>query len=72
MSISDLDLCAREVGDGYPVIVLHGGPDFDHTYLLPEPADMVHGAVRALFNGDRSATRIQSQGRTRPNCTSSP
>jgi len=29
-------LYARTVGHGSPVIVLHGGPDFDHGYLLPE------------------------------------
>src|SRR3712207_1771918 len=26
----------REVGAGRPVVVLHGGPDFDHRYLRPE------------------------------------
>jgi proline iminopeptidase len=26
----------RAVGDGHPIIVLHGGPDFDHSYLVPE------------------------------------
>jgi hypothetical protein len=30
------ELYAREVGQGKPIIVLHGGPDFDHMYLLPE------------------------------------
>jgi hypothetical protein len=28
-------LYARVIGRGQPVIVLHGGPDFDHSYLLP-------------------------------------
>jgi hypothetical protein len=28
-------LFALAVGDGQPIIVLHGGPDFDHTCLLP-------------------------------------
>src|SRR5881398_1369639 len=26
----------REIGQGLPIIILHGGPDFDHLYLLPE------------------------------------
>jgi proline iminopeptidase len=26
----------REVGDGPPLVLLHGGPDFNHNYLLPE------------------------------------
>ena len=29
-------LYCREVGSGVPMIVLHGGPDFDISYLLPE------------------------------------
>jgi proline iminopeptidase len=29
-------LYCREVGQGTPMIVLHGGPDFDISYLLPE------------------------------------
>jgi proline iminopeptidase len=29
-------LYCREVGRGKPIIVLHGGPDFDISYLLPE------------------------------------
>ena len=29
-------LYCREAGLGMPMIVLHGGPDFDISYLLPE------------------------------------
>jgi proline iminopeptidase len=29
-------LFLRETGSGTPVVVLHGGPDFDHSYLVPE------------------------------------
>ena len=29
-------LYARDVGEGSPAIVLHGGPDFDTAYLLPD------------------------------------
>ena len=29
-------LFCRELGDGHPIVVLHGGPDFDHCYFLPE------------------------------------
>jgi proline iminopeptidase len=31
-----LRLYVRDVGNGLPIVVLHGGPDFDHEYLLPE------------------------------------
>lgn len=29
-------LYVRDVGRGQPVVVVHGGPDFDHEYLLPD------------------------------------
>jgi proline iminopeptidase len=29
-------LYVREIGHGVPIIVVHGGPDFDHEYLLPD------------------------------------
>jgi proline iminopeptidase len=29
-------LYVRSIGEGVPIIVVHGGPDFDHEYLLPE------------------------------------
>jgi hypothetical protein len=34
--VGGAELYAREIGKGTSVIVLHGGPDFDHSYLLPE------------------------------------
>lgn len=34
--IANAEFYIREVGSGQPIITLHGGPDFDHTYLLPE------------------------------------
>lgn len=29
-------LQARAIGEGQPLVVLHGGPDFDYGYLLPD------------------------------------
>jgi proline iminopeptidase len=34
--VGGAELYAREIGKGTSVIVLHGGPEFDHSYLLPE------------------------------------
>src|SRR5690348_14828912 len=36
VSVGAVSLYVRDVGRGEPVLVLHGGPDFDHRYLLPE------------------------------------
>ena len=36
VSVGRTSLYVRTVGQGRDVIVLHGGPDFDHGYLLPD------------------------------------
>ena len=49
-------LYAREIGRGRPMIVLHGGPDFDHSYLLPE-LDRLADAFRLLYYDQRGRGR---------------
>jgi pimeloyl-ACP methyl ester carboxylesterase len=34
ISVENAELYYREIGQGQPIIILHGGPDFDHNYLL--------------------------------------
>jgi proline iminopeptidase len=34
--VAHTSLYARDAGNGTPIIVLHGGPDFDTSYLLPD------------------------------------
>jgi hypothetical protein len=36
LSDDKAELFIREIGQGQPIIVIAGGPDFDHTYLLPD------------------------------------
>lgn len=42
----------RAMGQGPPIIVLHGGPEFDHTYLLPE-LDRLADAFRLIYYDQR-------------------
>lgn len=56
-------LFCREVGAGHPVVVLHGGPDFDHTYLLPE-LDRLAESFRLVYYDQRG--RGRSAGGVRP------
>lgn len=56
-------LYCRAVGEGPPIVVLHGGPDFDHTYLLPE-LDRLADAVRLVYYDQRG--RGRSAGNVRP------
>jgi proline iminopeptidase len=49
-------LYVRVVGQGPPVLVLHGGPDFDHSYLLPE-LDRLGDAFRVVYYDQRGRGR---------------
>ena len=49
-------LFVRDIGGGLPIIVLHGGPDFDHAYLLPE-LDRLAGQFRLTFYDQRGRGR---------------
>lgn len=50
--MENADLYIREVGHGPPIIVIHGGPDFDHTYLLPE-MDALADSFRLIYYDQR-------------------
>lgn len=49
-------LFVRDVGEGVPIIVVHGGPDFDHTYLLPE-LDVLTDLFRLVYYDQRGRGR---------------
>lgn len=61
--IGRASLYAREIGQGQPIIVLHGGPDFDHGYLLPD-LDRLADAYRLIYYDQRgrgkSADQVQA------------
>lgn len=46
----------RDLGEGHPIIVLHGGPDFDHNYLVPE-MDRLAGSFRVIYYDQRGRGR---------------
>jgi proline iminopeptidase len=49
-------LYSREIGRGQPIIVLHGGPDFDHSYLLPD-LDRLADVFRLIYYDQRGRGR---------------
>ena len=49
-------LYARDIGRGQPLLVLHGGPDFDHRYLLPD-LDRLADAFRLIYYDPRGRGR---------------
>ena len=49
-------LYCREIGRGTPMIVLHGGPDFDISYLLPE-LDLLSDRFHLIYYDQRGRGR---------------
>jgi proline iminopeptidase len=65
--VGSASLYGRAIGQGKPVIVLHGGPDFDHGYLLPD-LDRLKDGFRLVYYDQRgrgrSAENVQPEGVT--------
>ncbi len=52
-------LYVRQTGAGTPLVVLHGGPDFNHHYLLPE-LDELASVARLIYYDQRGRGRSSS------------
>lgn len=52
-------LYVRDIGKGPAIIVLHGGPDFDHSYLLPE-LDQLSDRYHLIYYDQRGRGRSAS------------
>jgi proline iminopeptidase len=61
--VGDTALFARDIGRGRPLIVLHGGPDFDQAYLQPE-LDELADTYRLIYYDQRG--RGKSSDNVRP------
>jgi proline iminopeptidase len=61
--VGTAELYLRDIGTGRAVLVLHGGPDFDHLYLLPE-LDSLADAYHLIYYDQRG--RGQSASGVRP------
>jgi proline iminopeptidase len=54
--VNGASLYARTIGHGPPVVVIHGGPDFDISYLLPE-MDRLRDGHRFIYYDQRGRGR---------------
>lgn len=52
VNVGNAALYVRVTGNGPPVIVLHGGPDFDHSYFLPD-LDRLKDTFRLIYYDQR-------------------
>jgi proline iminopeptidase len=62
VKVGEAALYVREAGRGLPMLVLHGGPDFDQGYLLPE-LDRLADAFRLVYYDQRGRGRSADQVR---------
>ena len=60
--VDGAELLCREVGAGRPIIVIHGGPDFDHRYLLPD-MDRLVDSYRLIYYDQRGRGRSRGEVR---------
>jgi hypothetical protein len=70
--VGKASLYSREIGRGQPIIVLHGGPDFDHGYLLPDLdrlADAFRLPERDIARNGNCLTRERPPQTTEEQCT---
>ena len=62
--VGNVQLYSREIGRGQPIVVLHGGPDFDQSYFLPD-MDQYSDSFRLIYYDQRgrgkSATGVQPE-----------
>jgi proline iminopeptidase len=56
VAINGTSLFVRAIGDGDPLIVLHGGPEFDSFYLMPE-LDVLAQCGRLIYYDQRGRGR---------------
>lgn len=56
VQVGNTALYVRVIGRGQPVVVLHGGPDFDHRYLLPD-LDRLGDSFRLIYYDQRGRGR---------------
>lgn len=56
LKVGNTALYVRVIGKGQPVIVLHGGPDFDHSYFLPD-LDKLKDSFRLIYYDQRGRGR---------------
>src|SRR5437868_3487069 len=64
LPVENARLYYRAIGQGQPIILLHGGPDFDHTYFLPD-MDRLSDSFRLIYYDQRgrgkSAAHVQPE-----------
>lgn len=59
-SAEEIGLFCKTVGEGSPIIVVHGGPNLTHDYLLPHMAKLAEGRL-VIFYDQRGSGKSCSE-----------
>ena len=65
-TINGIQMYYKMMGSGTPLLILHGGPGLDHSYFLPQFAELAKD-YRLLFIDQRSNGRTEAPDSTRMN-----
>lgn len=52
--VNGAELYYKIMGNGEPIVILHGGPGFEHTYLLPQMGELAH-SYKLIFYDQRTS-----------------
>jgi len=56
VKVNGTKLFTKTIGTGTPLVIVHGGPGMDHTYLLPQMAKLA-GPCKLIFYDQRASGR---------------
>jgi proline iminopeptidase len=64
LEVDGARLFFRSVGNGTPLVVVHGGPGMSHDYLAPQLTRLLAGDLRLIFYDQRASGRSSGAGDT--------
>jgi proline iminopeptidase len=58
--VNGVSLYYESIGEGVPIVVVHGGPGLDHSYLLPQMGELAKG-YRLIFYDQRAMGKSSAE-----------
>jgi len=58
--VNGVSLYYEAIGEGIPIVIVHGGPGLDHSYLLPQMAELAKG-YKLIFYDQRAMGKSSAE-----------